>query len=99
MSRADTVEDGISNSSSTGLSAKTVSNIKLVLMSILRYARKRHIIETVPECMTISCVVPKIEVLTLVKQRALEEVLFSVDRPICVISFLSLDTGRRVGEA
>lgn len=81
-----------------GLSAKTVSDIRMVMSQIFQFSYdSRHInhtfrLSSVPVQRT------PIAILSRKEQKQLEAVLFSSSEPVCLGTLLSLYTGMRIGE-
>ncbi|MCD8021852.1 MAG: site-specific integrase [Lachnospiraceae bacterium] len=82
-----------------GLSAKTVADIKSILLAVCKYALMLKIISSIPEFRKIPRTQTNTEVLTAKEQSLLESILFNLKTPICLICILSLYTGIRIGEA
>lgn len=80
------------------LSDKTVSEIKGTLNRVLRYAKSRNLIDTVPDSIPISVKQPPIEVLTKQEQESLEVKASEEDTAFSLGVLLCLNTGIREGE-
>ncbi|MCD8189905.1 MAG: site-specific integrase [Clostridiales bacterium] len=80
------------------LSDKTLSDMKVVLMQILRYAKKQGVISALPECPPVTRRQPDASVLTLQEQELLEHQALEEDEPFSLAVLLSLYSGLRIGE-
>ncbi len=80
------------------LSDKTISDIKEILMQILRFAKKRGLIDAVPECPAVPARAPDISVFTKQEQERVEAQAMKEDTPFSLGIFLSLYGGLRIGE-
>ncbi|MCD7838505.1 MAG: tyrosine-type recombinase/integrase [Clostridiales bacterium] len=80
------------------LSDKTISDMKVILMQIMRYANKMGAIRTVPECPPVTTRRPDVSVLTIQEQTQLERKALQEDSPFSLGILLSLYSGIRIGE-
>ncbi|MCD8078080.1 MAG: site-specific integrase, partial [Lachnospiraceae bacterium] len=81
------------------LSDKTMSDMKVILMQILRFAKKRGLIDILPEGPAITSRQPDISVFTSREQDLIEKKAMEEDTPFCLGVLLSLYGGIRIGEA
>ncbi|MCD8330463.1 MAG: site-specific integrase [Lachnospiraceae bacterium] len=80
------------------LSDKTISDIKAVLMQILRFAKRKGLIDTLPECRVATGRPPETSVLTKQDQKKVEAQAMKEDTAFSLGIFLSLYGGLRIGE-
>lgn len=80
------------------LSDKTLSDMKTVLMQILRFAKKRGMIPAVPDCPAMPSRTPDASVLTMGEQKLVEARVMEEDTPFSLGVLLSLYGGVRIGE-
>ncbi|MCD8125174.1 MAG: site-specific integrase [Lachnospiraceae bacterium] len=80
------------------LSDKTISDIKAVLLQILRFAKRKGLIDTVPEYRAAASRPPEISVLTKQEQKKVEAQAMKEDTTFSLGIFLSLYGGLRIGE-
>lgn len=80
------------------LSDKAVSDMKAILMQIMRYAGKSGAIGVVPDCPTMGSRQPEVSVLTKQEQEKLEKTAIREGTPFCLGVLLSLYGGLRIGE-
>ncbi len=80
------------------LSNKTLSDMKAILMQILRFAKGQSAISAVPECPTVTSRQRDISVFTLQEQKRLEQKALKEDTPFSLRLLLSLYGGLRIGE-
>ncbi|MCD8054616.1 MAG: site-specific integrase [Lachnospiraceae bacterium] len=80
------------------LSDKTISDIKAVLLQILRFAKRKGLIDTVPEYRAAASRPPEISVLTKQEQKKVEAQAMKEDTAFSLGIFLSLYGGLRIGE-
>lgn len=80
------------------LSDKTLSDMKAILMQILRFAKGQGAISAVPECPTVACRQHDASVFTLQEQKRLEQKALEEDTPFSLGVLLSLYGGLRIGE-
>ncbi len=77
---------------------KTVSDIKMLVMQVLYYAKAEHMISEVPECPIISTKQPAISVLTKQEQEQLERTILANVTSFGLGIMTSLYGGLRIGE-
>ncbi|MCD8018111.1 MAG: site-specific integrase [Clostridiales bacterium] len=80
------------------LSDKTISDMKTVLMQILRFAKKQGMLRTVPDCPSMTSRQPDASVLTAWEQTKVEAKVLEEDTPFGLGVLLSLYGGIRIGE-
>ncbi|MCC8028931.1 MAG: site-specific integrase [Lachnospiraceae bacterium] len=80
------------------LSDKTISDMKVILMQILRFAKNENLISSLPECPPVSCRQPAVSVFTQAEQKRIEEKALEEDNPFSLGVLLSLYGGLRIGE-
>ncbi|MCD7927476.1 MAG: site-specific integrase [Oscillospiraceae bacterium] len=80
------------------LSDKTVADMKSLLMQILRFAKARGALQTLPECPPIGNRQPDISVLTKQEQSQVEKQAMEEDTPFSLGVLLALYSGIRIGE-
>lgn len=80
------------------LSDKTVSDVKVILMQILTFAKNRGMLTTVPECPSVSSRRPDVSVLTELEQKRVEKEALKEDTPFSLGVLVSLYSGMRIGE-
>lgn len=80
------------------LSDKTLSDMKTVLMQILRFAKKQGKISTVPDCPSMTSRQPDVNVLTVREQTQVEARVMEEDTPFGLGVLISLYGGIRIGE-
>lgn len=81
------------------LSNKTISDMKVVLMQILRFAKKKELIPAVPECPAVTSRQADISVFTKREQDKVEAQAMKEDTPFSLGVLISLYGGIRIGEA
>lgn len=80
------------------LSDKTVADMKSLLMQILRFAKAREALQTLPECPPIGNRQPDISVLTKQEQNQVEERVLKENTEFSLGVLLALYSGVRIGE-
>ncbi len=80
------------------LSDKTVSDIKVILMQILAFAKARGMASAVPECPSVSSRRQDVSVLTELEQKRVEKEALEEDTPFSLGVLISLYGGIRIGE-
>ncbi len=80
------------------LSDKMISDMKVIMMQILRFAKKQGLISILPECLPVNSRRPGISVFTKQEQKQVEEEVLKEDTPFSLGVLVSLYGGVRIGE-
>lgn len=80
------------------LSDKTISDLKVILMQILSFAKAHGMMDAVPECPSLSSRQPEASVLSKQEQEQVVEEALKEDTPFSLGLLISLYGGIRIGE-